>query len=268
MITPFAHAQLNMVGFAILGLMTLSTFALPRVTGRPLYSVALAKRTLTTIATGIFALYLTFIVLGLLESLELYKRFPGGAAGTMDDFLPPDTAVQVRAAVGGDWVHTGLVLLTACWVALGYFMLMRHIAGSIGGDVIRAYWRVFFSRMAAALRQHAIPHPSAVPDDPSQIARRGLQLAFYEVAGGWAGFMGMGWLLSGRGWIGMVLLAIWAGVYWSALFILLAVTSAGPIGIAILIATWISLPLLSGLVVHRTYLGGARAILAERQARS
>lgn len=264
MITPFAHAQLNMVGFAILGLVTLSTFALPRVTGRPLLSVPFARRTLTVIASGIFATYGVFLVMGLLESIAVYQLYPGGAAGTMDDFLPLDTAVRVRAAVGGDLVHTSLVLLVAGWVALGYFMLMRHIAGSIGREAIRAYRQAFFGRWAAAARQHALPHPSAVPDDPRLVGRRGLQLAFYEMAGGWAGFMGMGWLLSGRGFIGIMLLSIWAGIYWTTLFVLLAITSAGPLGIGIMVTTWTLLPLLSAIAVYRTYIGGARMILAER----
>ena len=45
--------------------------------------------------------------------------------------------------------------------------------------------------------------------------------------GGWLGFMGMGWLTSGRGFIGMLVLFLWAGVYWSYLFIVLAVTPPG-----------------------------------------
>jgi hypothetical protein len=38
------------------------------------------------------------------------------------------------------------------------------------------------------------------------------------------------------------------------------------LGIAITVALWISLPLLSGLAVYRTYMAGARAIQAERSA--
>jgi hypothetical protein len=265
MVMPFAHAQLNMVAFAILGLVTLSTFALPRVTGRPLFSVPFAKRTLAVIASGIFATYVVFITLGLLETRAFYQMFPrGGEAGAMDDFLPPDTAVIVRSAVGGDFVHTSLVLLVACWVGLGYFMLMRHIAGSIGREAIQAYWDAFRGRTAAAAHQHAMPHPSAVPQDARQVTRRGLQLAFYEVAAGWAGFLGMGWLLSGRGFIGVMVLSVWAGIYWTTLFILLAVTAVGPIGIAVTAILWIGLPLLSAIAVYRTYISGAREILAQR----
>jgi cytochrome c oxidase cbb3-type subunit 1 len=267
MVMPFAHAQLNMVAFAILGLVTLSTFALPRVTGRPLFSVPFAKRTLAVIASGIFATYVVFITLGLLETRAFYQMFPQGehgASGAMDDFLPPNTAVIVRSAVGGDFVHTALVLLVACWVGLGYFMLMRHIAGSIGREAIQAYWDAFRGRTAAAAHQHSMPHPSAVPQDAGQVRRRGLQLAFYEVAAGWAGFLGMGWLLSGRGFIGVMVLSVWAGIYWSTLFILLAVTAVGPVGIAITAILWIGLPLLSAVAVYRTYISGAREILAER----
>ncbi|MGI8588099.1 MAG: cbb3-type cytochrome c oxidase subunit I [Chloroflexia bacterium] len=266
MVTPYAHAQLNLVGFAILGLVTLATFALPRVTGRPLLSVPFAKRTLAVIASGIIATYLVFLVMGLIETVAMYQKFPGGTQGTMDDFLPPDAAVIVRSAVGGDFVHTALVLLVACWVGLGYFMLMRHLAGSIGSETIRAYRRTFFGRMKTAARQHAVPHPSAVPDDPRQLTRRALQLAVTEAGAGWAGFMGMGWLMSGRGFIGIMILSLWAGVYWSSLFILFAVTQAGPLAIGIMVFTWLLLPFLSAVAVYRTYMGGARAILAEREA--
>jgi hypothetical protein len=161
-------------------------------------------------------------------------------------------------------VHTSLVLLVACWVGLGYFMLMRHIAGSIGREAIQAYWDAFRGRTAAAAHQHAMPHPSAVPQDARQVTRRGLQLAFYEVAAGWAGFLGMGWLLSGRGFIGVMVLSVWAGIYWTTLFILLAVTAVGPIGIAVTAILWIGLPLLSAIAVYRTYISGAREILAQR----
>ena len=65
--------------------------------------------------------------------------------------------------------------------------------------------------MAAAARQHATPHPSAVPDDPRQIARRGLQLAFYEVGRGLGRLPGHGLALSGRAFIGVMVLAVWAG---------------------------------------------------------
>jgi cytochrome c oxidase cbb3-type subunit 1 len=263
MVTPFAHAQLNMVGFAILGLVTLVTFALPRVTGRPLFSVPFAKRTLATITGGIYATYTVFLVLGLVETLELYARVPGGAKGTMDDFLPPDTAIAVRSVVGGDWVHTGLVLLTASWVALGYFMLMRHLHKSIGGETVRAYRQTFFGRARAAAHQHATPHPSALPSDTRHLARRALQLAVYEMGAGWAGFLGMGWIMSGRGFIGVMLLSVWAGIYWTTLFVLLAVTAAGPVGMTIMVGTWLLLPTLSALAVYRTYLTGAREILGQ-----
>ena len=77
---PSRTRSLNMVGFAILGLVTLSTFALPRVTGRPLLSVPFAKRTLAVIASGIFATYAVFLALGLLESRALLRDVPARAS--------------------------------------------------------------------------------------------------------------------------------------------------------------------------------------------
>jgi len=61
----------------------------------------------------------------------------------------------------------------------------------------------------------------------------------------------------------MLVLTLWAGVYWSYLFIILAVTQAGPAAIVPALLPWLGLPLLSGYAAYRTYLRGARRAAQE-----
>jgi cytochrome c oxidase cbb3-type subunit 1 len=265
MITPYAHAQLNMIGFAILGLATLSTFALPRVTGRPLFSAGFARRTLTLLAGGIAASYVIYLGMGLLESIRLHQLldasgvdFEAGMNGLAQGETGVPQVVQARDAVGGDLVHYGLMVAVAIVIGMAYFAFMRHIALSIGMPVVRQYFRDLVARIGQGLYNSSRPQASALPANPAEAPRRALIAGFIETMGGWLGFMGMGWLTSGRGFIGMLVLALWAALYWSFLFILLAVTLAGPEALVPVILTWFFLPLLSGYGAYRTYLTGAR----------
>ncbi len=272
MITPYAHAQLNMIGFAIMGLAALSTFALPRVTGQPLHSVAFARRTLTLLGVGISASYVVYMVLGLLESIRLHTLLAASGldieAG-MNGMASGDggvvQTVQARDAVGGDVVHYGLMILVAVLIGLAYFAFMRHIALSIGMPVVRQYFRDLVARIGQGLYNGTRPHPGALPANLADAPRRALLAGFIETMGGWLGFMGMGWLTSGRGFIGMLVLALWAALYWSFLFILLAVTQAGAEAVVPVLLTWFFFPLLSGYGAYRTYLSGARQQASNEQ---
>jgi hypothetical protein len=160
--------------------------------------------------------------------------------------------------VGGDLVHYGLQVLVAVVMGLAYFAFMRHIGRSIGWGVVRVYFHDLVARIGEGLYQSSRPHPSALPGDMSTASRRALLAGFLETMGGWLGFMGMGWLTSGRGFIGMLVLLLWAAVYWSYLFIVLAVTQAGPGAMLPALVPWVALPLLSGYGAYRTYMSGAR----------
>ena len=77
----------------------------------------------------------------------------------------------------------------------------------------------------------------------------------------------MGWLMSGRAFIGVMVLAVWAGIYWSTLFILLAVTSAGAVGIGITRRS-LDRPARCSAAsrCYRTYMSAAREMVAEEPA--
>ena len=194
MITPYAHAQLNMIGFAIVGLSALSTFALPRVLGRPLFSERFARQSLTLLAGGVVASYVVYMALGLLESIRLRQLLD--AAGldieaAMNGVVHHEgnivQAVEARDAVGGDLVHYGLQVLVAVVMGLAYFAFMRHIGRSIGWAVVRVYFHDLVARIGQGLYQASRPHPSALPADMSTASRRALLAGFWKRwAAGWA----------------------------------------------------------------------------------
>ena len=265
MVTPYSHAQLNMIGFAIVSLAALTVFALPRITGRPLSSVYFAQRTLTLLAGAIATTYVIYLTMGLLESIrlrELLAPYALTLRAGMDGMFHGENAIpeiaQARDAVGGDVVHYGAQILAAVLMGLGYFAFLRLIGGSIGWGVVRTYFHDLVARIGQGLYNSSRPTPSALPRDPREAPRRALLAGFLETMGGWLGFLGMGWLTSGRGFIGMLVLLLWAAVYWSYLFIVLAVTSAGPQALLPALIPWVGLPLLSGYGAYRTYLSGAR----------
>jgi hypothetical protein len=157
------------------------------------------------------------------------------------------------------------MVAVAVVIGLAYFASMRHIALSIGMPVVRQYFHDLVARIGNGLYNSSRPQASALPANPADAPRRALIAGFIETMGGWLGFMGMGWLTSGRGFIGMLVLALWAALYWSFLFILLAVTMAGPEALVPVILTWFFFPLLSGYGAYRTYLSGAREQAAARE---
>jgi hypothetical protein len=272
MVTPYSHAQLNMVGFAIVGLAALTVFVLPRLIGRPLSSVRFAQITLTLLAFGIAATYLIYLTMGLLESIRLHELlapYGGTLRAGMDGMFHGENMIpeiaQARDAVGGDAVHYGGQILAAVLLGLGYFAFLRLVGGTIGWGVVRTYLRDLVARIGEGLYNSSRPTASALPAHPHEAPRRALLAGILEVMGGWLGFMGMGWLTSGRGFIGMLVLLLWAAVYWSYLFIVLAVTAAGPQALLWALIPWIGLPLLSGYGAYRTYLSGARRQAASQQ---
>ncbi|HYO50047.1 MAG TPA: cbb3-type cytochrome c oxidase subunit I, partial [Chloroflexia bacterium] len=67
LIDPMAHAHMNLVGGVAVAIMGLLYFFLPKMIGRPIYSMRLAKLSFWFILIGIFGFYFTAVTLGWIE---------------------------------------------------------------------------------------------------------------------------------------------------------------------------------------------------------
>jgi cytochrome c oxidase cbb3-type subunit 1 len=116
LITPWAHAQLNIIGVVTLTLTALGTYIIPLVTRRPLYSHRLAIYSMGTIVVGVFALYLTFLVLGFTEGQYVLKG---------------DNYAQARQAVTGGW-HDWILTFLYAVIGVAYFGYAYNIFRTVG----------------------------------------------------------------------------------------------------------------------------------------
>jgi cytochrome c oxidase cbb3-type subunit 1 len=248
LITPLAHAQLNMVGFAIISLSTFSAFLLPRVLGRQVQiaSYNRARRALLVMAVGISLTYLVYLTVGLLESIQIHNGATPGEA---------------RAIVAGTWGRYALFMGAQAVLGLGYLLFFVHVARVIGAQAIRGYFRTFGMRIWQTGRQALQVHPRALPSDRWGAQKRALGAFFLEALGGALGFLGMGWLFSGRPFIGIMLLGSWAGGFWTFVYVVLA-AAGGDSLLPVLLVPYFTLPVLSGISAYRTYIQQARRHLA------
>jgi hypothetical protein len=246
LVTPLAHAQLNMVGFAIVGLMTMSLFLLPRILGRPITDARASRRVLSVICVGIIATYAVFLGVGLLESIAIHNGM---------------APLDAQQAVAGTWGRYALFIGAQAILGIGYFLLFRHIANIIGRDTIRAYFGTFWARMRGAGRQSVRVHPRALTPDPVAAQRRGLAAFLLEALGGGLGFMGMGWIYSGRPFVGIMMLGSWGGGFWTFVYVVLAVAGGDQL-LPVLLIPYFTLPVLSGIGCYRSYMRDTRQYLA------
>jgi cytochrome c oxidase cbb3-type subunit 1 len=245
LITPLSHAQLNMVGFAIVSLCTFSAFLLPRILDRPITDPVRARRALFFMASGIALSYLVYLTVGLLESIAIHNGATPGEA---------------REIVAGRWGRYALFIGAQAVLGLGYLLFFHHVWQVIGANTIRAYFRAFAERSKEAGRQALRVHPRAFPPDTASARRRALAVLLLEVLGGGLGFMGMGWFFSGRPFIGVMMLGSWAGGFWTFAYVVFAV-SGGASLLPVLLVPYFVLPVLSGLTAYRTYLRDIRRAL-------
>ncbi|MFL5733206.1 MAG: cbb3-type cytochrome c oxidase subunit I [Chloroflexia bacterium] len=241
LVTPLAHAQLNMVGFAIVALMAQSLFVLPRVLGRSITDPIGGRRALTVICAGIAASYAVFLGVGLLESITIHN----GA-----------TPVAARQMVAGTWGRYALFIGAQALLGVGYILLFRYITRVIGRETIRAYWATFRGRMRGASQEAIRVHPRALPATPAQGQRKAISSALLEVVG----LMGIGWLYSGRPFIGIMLLGAWISLLTIA-YVILAIAGGATL-LPALLGIFICLTLLSSISCYRSYVRDARAHLA------
>jgi cytochrome c oxidase cbb3-type subunit 1 len=242
LVTPLSHAQLNMVGFAIVSLMTLTVFTLPRVLGRTVTDPVAGRRALLVICIGISCSYLVFLIVGLLESMAIHSG------------MKP---VEAREAVAGIWGRYALFVGAQAILGVGYVLLFVHVRNVIGRETIRAYWSTFFGRMRAAAGEAIRVHPRALATDPASAQRRALTSGIIEAVG----FMGVGWLYSGRPFIGIMLLGGWIAGFLTFMYVVLAV-AGGAAALPYMLGLYYTCTIISGVACYRSYLRQAEQQIA------
>ena len=234
-VTPLAHAQLNMVGFAIVGLMTMAIFVLPRILGRQIVDPAAGRRALGVIGIGIACSYVVFLVVGLVQSIAIHNGV---------------SAVDARSVVFGPWGQYILFIAAQGIVGVGYFMLFRYISNAIGAETIRAYFRTFFGRMRNAGKLAVRVHPSAMPNNLAAAQRKAVLSACLEIV------IGLGWLYSGRPFVGAMLLGFCGGMFWTFAYVVMA-TSGGAGPLPFLLGLYAAMLLISATGNYRSFMRDA-----------
>jgi hypothetical protein len=194
------------------------------------------RRALLVMCAGIVATYVVYLVVGLLESIQIH-------AG-----LSP---AQAREAVAGTWGRYALLAGAQALLGVGYILFFRHISRVIGTENIRAYFRAFWGRMRGAIQQSMRVHPRARVSDPALAQRRAAGSSLLEVA-----FLGLGWFFSGRPFIGILMFSL-GTIYLTVVYVVVAVAgNTGPF--PYLLAIYVSMIVLSGLSCYRSYLRDTR----------
>ncbi|MBF6613612.1 MAG: cbb3-type cytochrome c oxidase subunit I [Chloroflexi bacterium] len=241
-VTPLAHAQLNMVGFAIITLMAMTIYLLPRILGKEVLDPKRGRRALSVIAVGVACTYAVYFGVGLLESIAIHN----GAS-----------ASEARLMVAGRWGRYALFVGAQGIVGVGYIMLFRYVASVIGKETIRAYYRTFWGRMRSAGQQSVHIHSKALPTSTDVAQRRAAVGLALELL-----FVGIGWFFSGRPFVGIMALSGAVG-YTSVAYVVIAIAGNSAL-LPFLIGMYYVAALFSALGCYRSYMRDARLHLAAR----
>ncbi len=201
MITPLAHAQMNIVASVGFGLMGLVYFTLPKLSGKPWMSLPLIRVSLVLMIVGISMYYVSLLTLGFIESVRVHQLLAAGGHNELDAFN------IARAEVGWAhpfWLSFSNVFLAAAYITYAANVLLtlgpENLRGSAADGVLRTIY-LLDGALNVAKRQKVSAMRS--------LRLRAARTFFVELGMGWFGFMGAGWLTSGRLALGFSLFFTW-----------------------------------------------------------
>jgi cytochrome c oxidase cbb3-type subunit 1 len=233
LVTPLSHAQLNIIGFVLAALLFFSLLVLPRVVQRPLTPRRLAGVSFGLLTAGVAGAYASLLALGFAEG----ARVRGGTLypRVLDDF--------------GLW-HDVPLAVSYALVGAAYVAFATVVVRTIGWEAIRAY----FGNQATSFWRELVTVEAGARPTSLRRARQRANLALaVEVGGGWVGFAGLGWMMTGRALAGGLLFLAWFAFYW--LSMVLALTdNLGPVSFGELAPVYGLLPVASGAGLWRSYL--------------
>jgi cytochrome c oxidase cbb3-type subunit 1 len=207
MITPLAHAQMNIIASTGLGLMALVYFTLPKLSGKQWFSQPLIRVSFVLTVAGIVMFYLSLLTLGFIESIHVHQlmALPNGCNGNPCDEL---TAFNIaRADVG--WAHPFWLSFSNVFIAFGYITYAGNVLVTLGPENVRgslAEWILqgvyLMDRALSVRRGRQVTTWSA-------LRWRTARAFLVELFAGLLGFVGAGWFVSGRAAFGMSLFFTW-----------------------------------------------------------
>ena len=110
LIDPLAHAHINLVGGVTMGMMGLIYHVLPGLTGRDVYSPALAGASFWLSTVGVLGFFFSLVGLGIVEGNMIH----GGM-----------TNAEALDAVGP--IHHVLIITTAFLMGFGYWAFISNV---------------------------------------------------------------------------------------------------------------------------------------------
>ncbi|HJX62160.1 MAG TPA: hypothetical protein VJ578_06290, partial [Dehalococcoidia bacterium] len=233
LVTPLSHAQLNIIGFVLAALLFFSLLVLPRVVQRPLTPRRLAGVSFGLLTAGVAGAYASLLALGFAEG----ARVRGGTLypQVLDDF--------------GLW-HDLPLAVSYFLVGAAYLAFAAVVMRTIGWETLRAY---FGNQVTSFWRELVTVEAGARPTSRRRARQRANLALAVEVGGGWVGFAGLGWMMTGRALAGGLLFVAWFAFYW--LSMVLALTdNLGPVSFGELAPVYALLPVASGAGLWRSYL--------------
>lgn len=202
MITPLAHAQMNIVASTGFGLMALVYFVLPKISGKPWMSQPLIRASLVLSTVGILMYYVSLLTLGFIESVHVHQ-LTGGAHPL--DLLTAFT--QARLAMG--WTHPFWLTVSNAVLALGYIAYAVNILGTLGPANVRDALADWVLQLAALMDRSMKVRRRQMATTRFALRMGALRAFAIEYFAICFGFLGAGWINSGRSAFGLSLFFTW-----------------------------------------------------------
>lgn len=291
LILPMSHAQVNIVGVVTLTLMTVGLYVLPRMCERPLFSHRLARYSLTSVVVGVLVLYFSLIYLGIREGSLIREGYNYAQArqivtGGYHDWIlsvlygivglsyigyfvnvfgtiGKQRLIASTGRVGRSLAHTGNYLVTvnlpaasieAARQEASHKLVQRTSHSDGAADSGSAITYAADSGSSEATQQPvATRNTSGTYIIPVRhiLNRNPWGVFAAEMVMGWLAFLGVGWFISRRPAMAMLLFVAWQTVFWVSLWGLLSLLA--PTAIPFVVALYVTLPILSGLFAARSY---------------
>jgi cbb3-type cytochrome oxidase subunit 1 len=202
MITPLAHAQMNIVASTGFGLMALVYFVLPKITGKPWMSQPLIRASFVLSIAGILMYYVSLLTLGFITSIRVHQLIGGPHP------LDVLTAFsEARLALG--WVFPFWLTVSNVVLSLGYITYAVNILGTLGPANVRDALADWVLEIAALLDRSMNVRRREMATNRFALRMNALRAFVIEYFAGCLGFLGAGWFTSGRSGFGWTLFFTW-----------------------------------------------------------